>query len=83
MHFVHVGRLTRDTRPESRMHCRKIGFASLFLFVGVILTFAPISTARAAKPCPNAGYCAPGTCADNGDKRACNIKRCSAKNCRK
>jgi len=83
MHFVHVDKLTRDTCQESRMHYREIGFASLFLFVGVILTFAPISTARAAKPCPNAGYCAPGTCADNGDKRACNIKRCSAKNCRK
>ena len=37
-------------------------------------------TAAAVK---SGGYCPSGTCAANGGKWACNIKNCSAKNCRK
>ena len=51
-------------------------FGALVLII--VLTGA--TTASFAK-CPKVGYCPPGTCADNGGKRACDVKNCSKQNC--
>ena len=59
------------------------------LLLPVLVIAATAGEAQAARVCPNGGYCPPGTCPQfNGgatqDNRryACNVKNCSAKNCR-
>jgi hypothetical protein len=37
--------------------------------------------ANGHKPCPKIGYCPPGSCAEDGTTRACNIKNCSPQHC--
>ena len=37
--------------------------------------------ANGQKPCPHLGYCPPGSCAEDGTARACNVKNCSPKHC--
>jgi len=34
------------------------------------------------KSCAKLGYCPPGSCAQDGSTRACNVKNCSPHNCR-
>jgi hypothetical protein len=53
-----------------------------FIALASAISMVAVTTAQAAKPCSNAGYCAPGTCAKNGGKRACDLKNCSKQNCR-
>ncbi len=61
-------------------------FSMLMLAVVLPMIFAA-TTAGASqsgghKPCAHLGYCAPGTCADNGSNLACNTKNCKKSNCR-
>ena len=63
------------------MKLRKVSLVAFVALVGAVSVVA-VTTAQAAKPCPKLGYCAPGTCAKNGGKRACNVKNCSKQNCR-
>ena len=63
------------------MQFRKFWLIAFVALAGAISVVA-VTTAQAAKPCAKAGYCAPGTCAKNGGKRACNLKNCSKQNCR-
>jgi hypothetical protein len=59
-----------------------VGLAALAA-VFVILVDVSISAA-APRYCPNGGYCPTGTCAQfNGVRYACNVKNCSAANCRR
>ena len=48
----------------------------------VVAQAGPAAAASGQKPCPKLGYCAPGSCAQDGSTRACNPKNCSPHNCR-
>ena len=63
------------------MTLRKFRLVAFVALAGV-MSMVAVTTAEAAKPCPKGGYCAPGTCAKDGSKRACNLKNCSKQNCR-
>jgi len=56
---------------------------ALAVMLATIFVVPPLDLARAAKFCPTGGYCAPGTCAKDGSRYACKVKKCSAENCKK
>ncbi len=57
----------------------------LVLALASILVFSAFFDASTAfaQSCPNAGNCPPGTCANRGGTRACDVSKCSARNCGK
>jgi hypothetical protein len=55
---------------------------SIVIFAaGLSISAATLAYASSHKPCPQVGYCKPGTCAQDGTTRACNPKNCSKANC--
>jgi hypothetical protein len=60
-----------------------VAFAAISAMSLVIVTSAA-STHRESglRNCPDGGMCPDGTCANNGGRMACKVKRCIASNCR-
>jgi hypothetical protein len=56
--------------------------AVVALVLAAIFVIPPLDLAQARKYCPNGGYCAPGSCAQNGGRYACKAAKCSPKNCK-
>jgi len=56
-----------------------------FLGIAAIASLVPVTESYAACSHGNngkSGYCPLGTCSESGGKWACNLKKCSAANCR-
>lgn len=64
---------------RKRLFALGIGILLQMLFL-VVQTNGSLA-ANGHKVCPNLGYCPPGSCAEDGTARACNIKNCSPKHC--
>lgn len=61
-------------------------FFAVMLFAAASMLFMTTfsyAVRSGQKPCPKLGYCAPGTCAEDGNTLACNPKNCKKSNCRK
>lgn len=63
------------------MTARRIGVGFVVAAMLVVGQSAPALATNGNKY-PKLGYCAPGSCAEDGSTRACNTRHCSPHNCR-
>jgi hypothetical protein len=64
---------------EERAMLKQLSIVTLAF--ALVMSAVTLACASSHKPCPQVGYCKPGTCAQDGTPRACNPKNCSKANC--